>query len=256
MMHTRSRVVRMPLSIWKSRPGPALAWRGRGSVQSKTKRQLLACAAVALIMGSPVRAADIPPPPVKATAPIPWSWSGFYLGGHVGAALTTADIGDPFGVALFGDQVRSPGFLDGGQIGYNYQSGPVVFGIEADTSWDTSDGTDTCFAVSGKIVSSNCRVRPDLYVTLTGRLGYAAGRSLLYAKGGVAWTHGTVDTIFNQNNFGPGFTTAVFNSSSSVDATGWTAGGGIEYALTSRWSAKLEYDYLHFGSRDVATPYV
>ena len=115
---------------------------------------------------------------------------------------------------------------------------------------------NTCFAVSGGIVSSNCRVRPDLYATLTGRLGYAAGRALLYAKGGAAWTHGSVDMFFNQNNFGPGFTTAVFNSSSNFDAAGWTAGGGIEYALTPAWSAKLEYDYLDFGGRNVATPYV
>jgi opacity protein-like surface antigen len=217
----------------------------------------MSCAAVALITGGPARAADsLPrPAPVRSSATIPWSWSGWYLGGHVGAALATTDIVDPFGVALFGDRVRSPGFIAGGQIGYNYQSGPVVFGIEADMSWDGSDGTNTCFAVSGGTVSSNCRVRPDLYATLTGRLGYAAGRALLYAKGGAAWTHGTVDMFFNQNNFGPGFTTAVFNSSSSVDATGWTVGGGIEYALTPAWSAKLEYDYLDFGGRNVATPY-
>src|SRR5262249_9961131 len=78
--------------------------------------------------------------------------------------------------------------------------------------------------------------------------------ALLYAKGGAAWTHGTVDMFFNQNNFGPAFTTAVFSSSNSVDATGWTIGGGIEYALTPTWSAKLEYDYLDFGGRACATP--
>jgi opacity protein-like surface antigen len=216
----------------------------------------MSCAAVALLTGGPVRAADMLPRPVVQATTIPWNWSGLYLGGHVGGALGMTDVADPFGVALFGDRVRSPGFIAGGQIGYNYQSGPVVVGIEADMSWDASDGTNTCFAVSGNTVSSNCRVRPDFYATLTGRLGYAAGRALLYAKGGAAWTHGTVDMFFNQNNFGPGFTTGVFNSSSSFDATGWTAGGGIEYALTPAWSAKLEYDYLHFGSRDVATPYV
>lgn len=119
-----------------------------------------------------------------------------------------------------------------------------------------SDGTNTCFAVSGGTVSSNCRVRPDLYATLTGRLGYAIGRALLYAKGGPAWARGAVDMFFNENNFGAGFTTAVFNSNSSIDAIGWTAGAGIEYALNPAWSAKLEYDYLDFGDRNVATPYV
>ena len=229
---------------------------------NRTTRRLLAFAAVALIAGGPARAADFPPSPMiqttqaRSSATIAWNWSGLYLGGHVGAALGTTDLVDPFGVALFGDQVRSPGFIAGSQIGYNYQLGPAVFGIEADVSGDVSDGTNTCFAVSGSIVSSNCRVRPDLYATLTGRLGYAAGRALFYAKGGAAWTHGAVDMIFNQNNFGPGVTTAVFGSHSSLDATGWTAGGGIEYGLTPAWSAKLEYDYLDFGDRNVATPYV
>jgi opacity protein-like surface antigen len=231
--------------------------RGPAAVLASLAESLaMSCAAVALLTGGPVRAADMPPRPAVQATTIPWSWSGWYLGGHVGAALGTTDFADPFGVALFGDRVRSPGFIAGGQIGYNYQLGHVVFGIEADISGDVSDGTNTCFAVSGNTVSSNCRVRPDFYATLTGRLGYAAGRALLYAKGGAAWTHGTVDMFFNENNFGPGFTTAVFNSSSSFDATGWTAGGGIEYALTPAWSAKLEYDYLHFGGRDVATPYV
>src|SRR5262249_30347909 len=109
---------------------------------------------------------------------------------------------------------------------------------------------NTCFAVSGFNITSTCRVRPDLDATLTGRLGYAAGPALLYAKGGAAWTHSAFDMIFNNN---PKDRSA---SSSSFDATGWTIGGGVEYALTPAWSAKLEYDYLNFGSRDVATPYV
>lgn len=170
--------------------------------------------------------------------------------GHVVAALTTTDIADPFGKALYGDQVRSPGFIGGGQIGYNGQLGSMVFGIEADVSKDVSDGTNTCFAVSGDKVSSTCRVRPDLYATLTGRIGYAFGPALLYAKGGLAWTHGAVDMVVNNNP------TQNLASSSSFDETGWTVGGGFEYALKHGWSAKLEYDYLDFGNHNVATPYV
>jgi opacity protein-like surface antigen len=228
----------------------------------KAMKHLLVGSAILLIAGTPVRAADIAPradiqaAPVRSSVPPSWDWSGLYLGGHIGAALSTTDFIDPFGTALFGDQVRSPGFIGGSQIGYNYQSGQMVLGVEADVSWDNSDGTNTCFAVSGRIVSSNCRARPDLYATLTGRLGVAAGHTLFYGKAGAAWTRGAVDINFNQNNFGPAFTTAVFNSSNSFDAAGWTAGGGIEYALTAAWSAKLEYDYLRFGGRNVTTPYV
>src|SRR5215813_8858205 len=98
----------------------------------KTIKHFLAGAAFLLIAYDPVRvrAADIPVAPVKSSAPVAWNWSGFYLGGHIGAALNTTDIADPFGAALYGDQVRSPGFIGGGQIGYNYQLGPVVFGFE------------------------------------------------------------------------------------------------------------------------------
>jgi opacity protein-like surface antigen len=218
------------------------------------RRVIVSLGAAGLSVGivAVASAADLPRPvpPARSSATIPWTWSGFYVGGHVGAALSITDIADPFGAPLFGDNVRSPGFIGGGQIGYNYQVGPTVFGLEADISKDVSDGTNTCFAVSGFTISSTCRVRPDLYATLTGRLGYAAGPALLYAKGGAAWTNGAVDVIFNVNARDRSA------SSSSFDATGWTVGGGIEYALAPAWSAKLEYDYLNFGDRNVATPYV
>src|SRR5215831_13399335 len=187
--------------------------------------------------------------PVYAPATAaPWNWTGFYLGGHIGAALASTNIADPFGVPIYGDTVRSPGFIGGGQIGFNYQQGAIVFGFEADASWVDSDGTNTCFAVSGTTASSNCRVRPDLYATVSGRLGYAVDRSLFYVKGGAAWTRGTVDMFVNNNPSG------VFTSSSSFVTPGWTVGAGLEYALASAWSVKLEYDYLSFRGRDVATP--
>jgi len=218
------------------------------------RRVIVSLGAAGLSVGivAVASAADLPRPvpPARSSATIPWSWSGFYVGGHVGAALSITDVADPFGTPLFGDNVRSPGFIGGGQIGYNYQVGPTVFGLEADISKGVSDGTNTCFAVSGFTITSTCRARPDLYATLTGRLGYAAGPALLYAKGGAAWTNGAVDIIFNLNP------TDRSGSSSSFDATGWTAGGGIEYALTPAWSAKLEYDYLNFGDRNVTTPYL
>src|SRR5262245_20405812 len=197
-------------------------------------------------------AADVP---VKAPAytpamAAPWSWTGFYCGGHIGAALALTDVADPLGIPIYGDNVRSPGFIGGGQIGFNYQMGSIVFGVEADASWVDSDGTNTCFAVSGTTVSSNCRVRPDLYATVTGRLGYAVNRSLLYAKAGAAWTRGSVDMFVNGNNVG------IFTSTNSFVTPGWTVGGGLEYALTPAWSVKLEYDYFNFGGQEVATPYV
>ncbi|HET7847797.1 MAG TPA: outer membrane beta-barrel protein [Pseudolabrys sp.] len=181
-----------------------------------------------------------------------WNWTGIYLGGHVGAALTTTNFSDPFGSSLFGDNVRSPGLLAGAQIGVNWQpaGAPWVFGAEADISGLDADGTNTCSAFSEFFVSANCRVRPNAIGTITGRIGYAAGpagRTLLYLKGGAAWLSENVDVTTNG---------AFVLPQTSVSRTkwGWTAGAGVEQALTPAWSVKLEYDYLHFGSDRFTTP--
>ena len=226
-------------------------FRGTGIASSVVASGLVAVS----VMATGSSAADLPPvkaPVLKAPAAL-WSWSGLYIGGHVGASLSITDIADPLGAPIYGDNVRSPGFIGGGQIGFNHQMGSVVFGVEADVSGVSSGGTNTCFAVSGDSISSTCRVRADLYTTLTGRIGYAVDRSLLYVKGGAAWTRGSVDMFVNKNDPNR---SAVFTSSSSFVTPGWTVGAGVEYALASAWSVKLEYDYLSFRDQDVATPYV
>ena len=132
-----------------------------------------------------------------------WSWTGFYVGGQIGAARGTATFADPFGASIFGDNVTTPGFLAGGQIGFNWQvpNSSFVLGVEADASWLTADGTNTCLAFSGLFVSATCHADPNAIGTLTARGGYAfgpSGRTLLYAKGGAAWIHENVDTNTNQ----------------------------------------------------------
>ena len=227
-------------------------FRGTGIASSVVASGLVAVS-VMTASGAAV-AADFPPvkgPVLKAPAAL-WSWSGLYIGGHVGASLSLTDIADPLGAPIYGDNVRTPGFIGGGQIGFNHQVGSVVFGVEADVSGVSSDSTNTCFAFSGDSISSTCRVRADLYTTLTGRIGYAVDRSLLYVKGGAAWTRGTVDMFVNKNDPNR---SAVFTSSNSFVTPGWTIGAGVEYALASAWSVKLEYDYLSFRDQDVATPY-
>ena len=79
-----------------------------------------------------------------------------------GAALGLTRVTDPFGTPIYGDTVRSPGFLAGGQIGYNWQvpGSAWVFGVEADAAHIDGDCTATCFAISSTIVSSPCRARP------------------------------------------------------------------------------------------------
>ena len=83
------------------------------------------------------------------------------MGAHLGGALDLTDVADPFGASIYGDTVRAPGPLAGGQAGYNWQFGRALIGLEADVSWADLFGTETCFAYSGFYVSANCRAEVD-----------------------------------------------------------------------------------------------
>jgi opacity protein-like surface antigen len=210
-------------------------------------------------------------PPSPFAPPVIWNWTGLYVGAYAGLALSTANFADPFGASVFGDTVRSPGFSGGGQIGYNWQplGAPWVFGVEADAGALSSDGTSTCFAASAQTINTTCRVRPQAAGTFTGRIGYAMGpadelhniapigilpfrsATMIYGKAGLAFADDRIDMAINNalaGFAGPGIT------SNSANATlwGWAAGLGVEHALTPAWSLKVEYDYLGFGSRNIA----
>jgi opacity protein-like surface antigen len=224
--------------------------------------------------------APMPPggsPPVLAAQPVAvvappavWNWTGFYLGANAGLAVATSNFADPFGASVFGDSVRSPGFMAGGQIGFNWQAPGArwVLGVEADADAISSDGTSTCFATSGLSIASTCRVRPQSVATLTGRVGYATSvfdelqniapigplpfrsATLIYGKAGVAYANDKIYMAINNDLAGlagPNIT------SNSANATfwGWTVGLGIEQALSAAWSLKVEYDYLGFPSRSI-----
>ena len=107
-----------------------------------------------------------------------YDWSGFYIGAHLGGGLQLSDVADPFGPSLYGDTVRAPGPVAGGQAGYNWQLGRTLLGIEADVSWADFFGTNTCFAYSGFYVSANCVADADALGTLSGapRLDLGCGR--------------------------------------------------------------------------------
>lgn len=188
-------------------------------------------------------AADLPARlPYKAPYAVPFSWTGFYAGAHLGGAFaksTWTDTGFPGGTPGVNDANPAPtGFVGGGQIGYNYQLDRLVLGIEADGSWASmKDTVGGCFQDPTEL----CTTKADWFATLTGRAGFAWDRALLYAKGGAAWGH------FKYENPCP--TCVSTDYFASETRSGWTAGAGIEYAFTDHWSARLEYDYLDFGTR-------
>ena len=205
------------------------------------------------ISAGPTMAADLPlKAPFSERLPVQWNWSGLYLGGHIGGGLGLTTFSDPLGSSIYGDKVRTPAFLGGAQLGYNWQSAntPLVFGLEADFSGLDSTGTNTCLASSGLFVSANCRVVQDATTTLTARFGYATGpdgRTLLYIKGGLAGAHGRFDITTNGG---------VPPQETSRDGWSWggTIGTGLEHALSPAWSLKLEYDFLAVSDVGMATP--
>lgn len=222
------------------------------------KKLILAATALAISAAS-ASAADlaVKAPPYVPPAPI-WSWTGFYLGVHVGAGWGTTETtatsawinpveGDPLAISGFGFPVAQnsrSGFLGGVQAGYNWQSGIAVFGIQADFAGADIKGTTPC------IVVFSCTTKSDWLATVSGRLGaVVAERGLVYVKGGAAWLnnkHSVNDSIGLI-----GFPGQELTNASRTDL-GWLLGFGLEYAFTPNWTAFIEYDYMRFDTKSTA----
>lgn len=194
-------------------------------------------------------AADLPQVRPLDPPPVLWSWTGPYLGIHVGGSFGSSSFSDSAGPAIYGGSVRTPAALAGGQVGFNWQPDRNwVVGVEADVSSLNANGTNTCLASSGFFLSANCQVRQNAMATATGRVGFAtgnAGRTLIYAKAGGAWLGEKIDIASNP---------LIYATSLDQGRWGWTVGAGIEKALAPAWSVKVEYDYAGFGSAAVPTP--
>jgi opacity protein-like surface antigen len=193
----------------------------------------------------------------------PYNWSGFYIGGYVGSNFGVTDwhrrtiplapaVGtDAIGVFAQHD-VDYQGFIGGGQIGYNYQSGAMVAGLEIDAGGSNAKGGKFCprGVDSGSTYFFTCESEQPWLASFTGRLGYAYDRALFYVKGGLAAGETTVQTVFNAGTqpgpFGGVFANPV--SGESKTRIGWTIGGGFEYGLTQNWSAKAEYMFYDLGT--------
>ena len=169
----------------------------------------------------------------------PMSWTGFYVGGHAG--LATGDTqgvpdlgGGPPG--LFSTDYNLDGALYGGQAGYNWQTGLLVLGVEGSLSGTSVQGSTTCLVLLG------CKREIDWLATVTGRVGYVMGNSLLYGLAGVAWGDVSTDVSLLGTPILRGDETHV----------GWVAGFGLEHALSRRVSARIEYAHVDLGSENQA----
>jgi outer membrane immunogenic protein len=198
---------------------------------------------------SAATAADLPAP-VYTKAPLAapitaYNWTGCYIGGHVGGLVSEDRTTGVTGRTV---DFSSPGFVGGGQIGCDYQfaSGWVV-GVEGRAAWtslkNNHAGTVISF-LTGATLPSRVTLRNDFLASTTARLGYSfADRWLVFVRGGAAWTREKIDDAFT-NDFG-----IAADPAATMTRTGWTAGGGVEWAFASQWSATLEYNYYDFGSR-------
>jgi outer membrane immunogenic protein len=186
------------------------------------KRLLLASvAALAVIstLGS-ANAADLSRRPMPAKAPAyvqAYNWTGGYVGINGGYGWGTSSFSGLAG------STNINGGLIGGTVGYNWQVGQLVYGLEGDIDWSNIKGTAPLGATN----------RNDWLGTARGRLGFAYDRFLPFITGGLAV--GDIKTGV------PGFGDTTRNKA------GWTLGGGAEFALAGPWTAKVEYLYVDLG---------
>lgn len=197
------------------------------------KRVFLSGVALAALL-SFANAADIQRRVEQRVAPVPYvvpvyNWTGFYAGINGGWGWGTGSFD---GTVASGD-LKGSGGLIGGTIGYNWQFNQVVWGVETDLDWSGIKGDDNCSR------GTRCEVKNDWLGTARLRLGWANDRWMPYLTGGLAYG----DVKANVNGFPGGSDTRV----------GWTAGGGMEFALTAPWTAKLEYLYVDLGDFDCGT---
>ena len=212
-----------------------------------TARLTLAAATLAALAGS-ATAADLgarAPAPYQPPPPPPplFSWTGCYIGGNIGGGWASHSSNDVTGAvtgvigADLGSQTAS-GLIGGGQIGCDYQAGVWVFGVQGMFDGSGMQGSNTD-ATGLFVVNSNI---PWL-ATVTGRVGVTAAPTvLLYAKGGGAWV---------RDNYTVTAVPGIALGNASPTPSGWTVGGGVEWAFAGNWTAFAEYNYLDFGTPGV-----
>lgn len=191
----------------------------------------------AVLSASSALAADVPParpqgaPVYQAPSPV-YDWNGFYLGLNGGYGFGRSSWSDPFAGGDSG-RFNTNGGLIGGQIGYNWQVGRTVLGLESDINWANLNGTSTAGGVCATNGGGECRTEQSWFGTTRARIGYAFGNFMPYVTGGLAY----------------GDIKAVQPTGTQRDTkAGWTAGGGLEVGLTKSWTAKAEYLHLDLGT--------
>lgn len=188
-------------------------------------------------------AADLSRPYTKAppVAEAIYNWTGFYIGVNGGGGWGHTHEVDT--VLLTSTAHDMSGGLAGGQIGYNWQAGAWVFGLEADGDWADINGSAPC-----PVATANCASSTRALASFRGRIGWATGPALLYATGGAGYANSRYTTLSAAAGLPAPGTTGVF----SDDRWGYALGAGIEYGFAPNWSGKIEY--MHYGFDSSTAP--
>jgi outer membrane immunogenic protein len=196
-------------------------------------RSVLFC--VAALVACSAAAADMPARPVPAVAAAPlYNWGGFYGGINAGWGWGPTNWHYNVVPPVNMSQQMGGGF-GGFQAGYNFQIASFVLGIEGDYEFANIVASNLC-----PNPAFTCHSKTRNIADITGRIGYAWDRVLVYAKGGEAWAFNRYESVASFNTIGGAET-----------RSGWLGGVGIEYAYDPCWSVKAEYNYLDFGTTTV-----
>ena len=204
------------------------------------------------------------PPAPAAPAPVLYSWSGFYIGGNVGgkwddfrgnaiiapvAGVTPGGV-LAFGNNLFGSNNSSTSFVGGGQIGYNWQVGWWVLGLEGDIDGTSLQRTFVAPATVALpfVPGDTITLKNDWQASIRARVGYAWDRVLFYGTGGVAFANIQAGVNFTPFAGLPG----LIATGNSKTVVGVTVGGGIEYGFWDNWSLAGEYRFSAFENENFA----
>lgn len=223
------------------------------------KRILIASAGFALLTATSALAADLPVYTKAPPVAVVYDWTGFYIGTNLGyswgrattdgtvATTPTGVVSPVTTVVPLTGRADVNGFIGGGQLGYNWQAGRFLYGLEGDIQFSNERARgDVCMvaACPGGAFVFTRDYKLDWFGTARGRLGYLpAERLLLYVTGGLAYGNFSGSSLFGVN----GANAIDLGSWSKLNA-GWTVGAGAEAALGSNWSVKFEYLYMDLGN--------
>lgn len=206
---------------------------------------------LALSLAVPAEAADLPVAPVKAPPPIVvpiYDWTGFYIGanGGWGESRNCWSFINVAGTLVPDGCSSGSGGVFGGQLGYRWQMGQFVFGLEGQGDW--ADLKSWHVSTINPAFSTGTTV--NSFGLITGELGYAVNAALFYLRGGAAVIGNHYDVISNATGAELGV--------ASATKWGGALGIGFEYGFAPNWSVGIEYDRLFMGdannSFSVANP--